>query len=201
MTERMGFFFFLVRLDTDTNGWNAYRSALLVSRGAGRERVEDLLQLWARLPFSVPNSSGSLVGDALAEMLRSRTRGLEMCLLATLLFPGLLVFQEVTLGGWQAVKTQIITLWYRYVRQSCGRRSSPTGEVLCLCTRLPFSGLLVFRWSCAVDWTMMVVVAFSSLARIVWRMFNHSFPACAFFFLSGDYLAHTNSTLYARISP
>ena len=26
------------------------------------------------------------------------------------------------------------------------------------------------------------------------RMFDHSFPACAFFFLSGDQLTHTNST-------
>ena len=31
-------------------------------------------------------------------------------------------------------------------------------------------------------------------------MFDHSLPACAFFFFSGDKLAHTNSTLYARIS-
>ena len=36
------------------------------------------------------------------------------------------------------------------------------------------------------------------------RMFDHSFTACAFLFLffwSGDYLAHANSSLYARISP
>ena len=34
-----------------------------------------------------------------------------------------------------------------------------------------------------------------------WEMFDHSFPACAFFFSSEDYFAHTHSTLYARISP
>ena len=32
------------------------------------------------------------------------------------------------------------------------------------------------------------------------RMFDHSFPACAFF-LIGDQLTHTNYTLYAKISP
>ena len=33
-------------------------------------------------------------------------------------------------------------------------------------------------------------------------MFDHSFPACAFFFFSnGDQLARTNSTFQARISP
>ena len=35
------------------------------------------------------------------------------------------------------------------------------------------------------------------------RMFDHSFPVCTFFFFfwSGDWLAHTNSTLYAMINP
>ena len=33
------------------------------------------------------------------------------------------------------------------------------------------------------------------------RVFDHWFPACVFFcFLSGHYVAHTNSTFYARIS-
>ena len=45
---------------------------------------------------------------------------------------------------------------------------------------------------------MLVVVAFSSLARILGEMFDHSFPACAFFFLSGDWLAHINSTVAQR---
>ena len=33
------------------------------------------------------------------------------------------------------------------------------------------------------------------------RMFDNSLPGLRFFFLSGDYLAHTKSTLSARISP
>ena len=47
------------------------------------------------------------------------------------------------------------------------------------------------------------VVAFSSHARILGRIFNNSFSACAFFFffLSGNWLAHTYSILQARISP
>ena len=47
---------------------------------------------------------------------------------------------------------------------------------------------------------MVVVVAFSSRARILGECSTiHSPPALLFF--SGDYLAHTNSTVYARISP
>ena len=45
-------------------------------------------------------------------------------------------------------------------------------------------------------------VALSSLATIFGRVFDFSFPACAFdfFFLCGDWLAQTSSTLYVRIS-
>ena len=46
------------------------------------------------------------------------------------------------------------------------------------------------------------MVAFSSLATIFWRMFDHLFPACAFFFFfCRDQLAHTKFTLYAGIGP
>ena len=47
-----------------------------------------------------------------------------------------------------------------------------------------------------------VVVAFFLLCEDFGRMFNHSFPACGFFFffLSGDYIAHNYYTIHARIS-
>ena len=46
---------------------------------------------------------------------------------------------------------------------------------------------------------LVVVVAFSSLARILGECSIIHFPPA--FFLSGDWLVHTYSTLYARISP
>ena len=52
---------------------------------------------------------------------------------------------------------------------------------------------------------VVVVVDFFLACEDLGRKFDHSFPASAFFsflfLLSGNYLAHTNSTLYARISP
>ena len=52
---------------------------------------------------------------------------------------------------------------------------------------------------------LVVVVAFSSLARIFGTMFDHSFRACAFFLLFSVEVEisakHTNSTLHATISP
>ena len=49
---------------------------------------------------------------------------------------------------------------------------------------------------------VVVVVAFSSHARIFGDCSRINFlPALFFFFLSGDYLAQTNFTLSARISP
>ena len=44
----------------------------------------------------------------------------------------------------------------------------------------------------------MVVMAFSSLARILGRMSYHYFPPALFFFFSGDQIAHTNPN--SRIS-
>ena len=40
---------------------------------------------------------------------------------------------------------------------------------------------------------MVVVVAFFLACKEFGGRFDHSFPACAFFFLSGDHLANANS--------
>ena len=50
---------------------------------------------------------------------------------------------------------------------------------------------------------VVLIVAFSLHARIFFERLDDSFSACSFFFifLSGDELAHTNSTPEARISP
>ena len=54
---------------------------------------------------------------------------------------------------------------------------------------------------------LLFVCLFFSQSWIMGEIFDESIPACAsgvfcvFFFLSGDQLAHTNSTFYARISP
>ena len=49
--------------------------------------------------------------------------------------------------------------------------------------------------------TLVTVVVASSLLGGFWGKARR-FPTCAFFFfLTGDQLAHTNSTLYARIGP
>ena len=46
---------------------------------------------------------------------------------------------------------------------------------------------------------VVVVVAFSSLVRILGECSTINSLTVIFFFFSGDYLTHTNSTLYARI--
>ena len=61
-----------------------------------------------------------------------------------------------------------------------------------------------------VDWALVnhqqaTVRGFLLASMVLGKRFGESFPAgrlfSIFFLLSGDYLAHTNSTLYARIGP